>query len=385
MKLLFFIQALEGGGAERVLVTLANELQYRGYDVTVAYQFARPVHYKLDEGIKVIDLAGGKKLSKKGVWNKMLFMERMVSSIKRITYAVSPDVVISFMVGMSKFVIPTLHFTRFPIIASEHINFDDKNRGYTSFNRFSRWHLNKWADRVTILTEFDKNIIGNRLHNTVVMYNPLTFTPLTPEEYQTLEPKRKNIMACGNLDRYVHKGFDNLIKAFALIASKYPNLELDIYGGGGNDSTRYLSGLINQYGLDKQVNLKGRNNHIDEVMKSHQVFVLSSRYEGLPMVLLEAMAMGCCCVSFDCHSGPNEIIRHNVDGLLVADQDIEQLASSIEYVVTHAEERKRMAYQATVNIRRFALSEIADKWEILIHEVSKQSSLVADKQNSQRK
>ena len=102
---------------------------------------------------------------------------------------------------------------------------------------------------------------------------------------------------------------------------------------------------------------------IKELMMSHKLYVLSSKFEGFGMVLIEAMAMGCPCVSYDLIAGPNEIIKNGEDGLLVENQNIDKLAEAMDYMLSHEEERKEMAKNAMVNVKRFEVEKIVDKWE----------------------
>ena len=101
-------------------------------------------------------------------------------------------------------------------------------------------------------------------------------------------------------------------------------------------------------------------------MKEHAIFVLSSQFEGLPMALMEAMSQGCACISYDCVCGPKEIICHNVDGLLIEDQNKEKLKEGIEYLISHPEERSRLAQNAIQNIQRYSVDKIVDQWEMLL-------------------
>lgn len=356
MKLLFFISSLRGGGAERVLATIVNALINRGYEISVVYNQQLPCQYNIDSRINKIDLS-------KLIPNKHSRICRNISflgNIRRLVKKVNPDVVISFMFSLNTNVSLSLMFSGYPVVASEHTRFQglkDSNLRYY----LSRFWVNKLAKKVIVLTQRDYDFIGNRLPNKIVLPNPLSFPPV-----KQVGPRPNRILACGALDRYHGKGFDTLIQVFAMLAPMYRDWNLDILGGGSLESQLFLKKVIVENRVENQVHLLGYSNNVASVMREHAIFVLSSRFEGLPMVLIEAMSQGCACISYDCVSGPKEIICHNVDGLLIEDQNKEKLKEGIEYLMSHPEERVRLAQNAIQNIQRYSVDKIVDQWELLL-------------------
>lgn len=356
MKLLFFIGSLRAGGAERVCTSIVNELAKRGHNIFIVYNHHYPCQYYIDENIKQIDLS--ELIPKKGfkIYRKISYLY----NIRRLTQQLRPDVVVSFMYSLNAIVLLSLIFSRYPVIASEHTRFQSlKDSNWRDY--IFRYWINKLAKKVTVLTQRDYDFIGNRLSNKVVLPNPVSF-----ESIKQIEPRLNRILACGSLDRYEEKGFDSLIEIFNCIALKYLDWELDILGTGSSEKEQELIRLIHKNHLECRVKLLGYSNDVASIMKQYPIFVLSSKFEGFSMVLIEAMSQGCACVSYDCVAGPREIINHNVDGLLIENQNKEALRNGIEYLIDNPNERIRLAQNAIKNVQRYSLNKIVDRWENLL-------------------
>ena len=171
----------------------------------------------------------------------------------------------------------------------------------------------------------------------------------------------KKIISVGRLD--YQKGFDNLIQGFAVLHSKYPDWELNIYGDGSLREN--LQKQIDRLELSNTVHLCGRTNNIDSKLDESSLFVLSSRFEGFPMVLVEAMSHGLPCVSYDCPNGPSDIIQNGHNGLLVENQNLSALIHAIETLINDPVERKRLGHNAPESISSFSEETIVQKWHEL--------------------
>ncbi len=361
MRLLFFIETMKGGGAERVMAVLTDELAKRGHDITLGTMSSHPPFYPLNERIKLLQI---KERTSNSSLSKIIHKSRWRHFIRKTIKNEHPDVVISFILRLNAIVLVSSLFLGVPVIASEHSTFDTK---LSLKKRFRRFQINKLADKVTVLTQHDYNYIGNRLKNKQVMPNPLSFEPLS--EYNN--NRKKSIIAAGSLYRSHVKGFDTLIKVWGQIAHLHPDWEL-IIAGHGSDEDRYaLQKLADEYTLSHQFRLIGQVKDLDKKFRESSIFVLSSREEGFGMVLIEAMSQGCACVSFDCKSGPREIITHNVDGILVEDQNKETMQEALSDLIENKEKREALGKQAIRSVHRFSVKNIADKWEMLFMMVSK--------------
>lgn len=179
------------------------------------------------------------------------------------------------------------------------------------------------------------------------------------------EPRGRRVIAVGRL---IHqKGFDLLISSWRKVARKHGNWRLDIFGAGEEEGN--LKAMIEQYGLRGNVTIhKPVPNITDEYARS-ALMVLSSRYEGFGLVLIESMLCGTPCVSFDCPYGPADIIRHGEDGLLVPNGDTDALAQAICRLIEHDDERTAYGRRAAENVRRYAPDVVMPQWTALFKQL----------------
>lgn len=370
MRLLFFTTSFAGGGAEKSLLTIADALSQRGHKVTVAANLNNPA-YELPDNVEFIE-KDSFQLKKSGAWylihRKLYNRIRLYLTTKRIITRVKPDVIITFLHANMQQIIQA--HGSIPIISSERNTFDRKL--YATEYR-EKFFLNRKFDIVTVLTKYDKEFIGNRLNNVVVMPNALSSTIITPEEYQNSFSKRRNLLACGRIsaigeDGKLVKGFDLLINAFSKIADLFPDTDLDIAGDGTEEGLHYLTDLANQKGVGKRVHFLGFVKNVEELMKSHQLFILSSRAEGFGRVVIESMAVGTPVVAFKC-SGPSEIIEDGTDGFLVEKENINELAEKMSLVLSEKEVRYSFGLNSLKNVERFTMDKIILMWEDLFKQV----------------
>ncbi|WP_288278165.1 glycosyltransferase family 4 protein [uncultured Prevotella sp.] len=366
MKIVFFIHSLIGGGAERVTVNLSSELIRRGHKVIISLN-NNTVEYDIDYRIEIVTMPPPKEFKGHNIFKRIYYSiynhYLELQGTSRIIKKVSPDIIIASW-GSHLWAILLSH-KKIPVIASEHNTFDRHHKCSEKINRFL---LNRFLSKVVVLTNYDKEFVSKYLRNTVVIPNPLTYSPISQEEYEILFPSRKNILACGRINAYHTKGFDNLIIAFSKIASKYPSWDLDIAGAGSTDKMLFLKKIAQQYGVENRVHLLGFCRNIDELMKTHSVFVLSSRSEGFGMVITEAMAMGCTCISYAL-TGPSEIINDGIDGTLVENQNIDKMSEALSLLMSDAVERKNQGEKALKNVLRYSVDIITDQWESLMMEL----------------
>lgn len=196
------------------------------------------------------------------------------------------------------------------------------------------------------------------LDNVKVIHNPLPFLL-----DQQSDGTQKQVIAVG---RYMpQKGFDRLVSAWRIVSRKHPDWTLSIYGDGMREQ---LQRQVDEEGVASSCLLKHTVQNIVDKYCESSVFVLSSRYEGFGMVIIEAMACGVPPVSFTCPCGPRDIIADGRDGLLVENGDIEGLAEKICYLIEHEDLRRKMGRQARVDVERFRIEHIAEQWKELFEE-----------------
>lgn len=365
MRLLFFIGSLVRGGAERVLVNISSELANRGHDVVIALN-DNAIEY---EATSMSVVAAPARHYIKGKDPISVFIRRVQlkkhhrKHVKTIIKKAQPDVIISFQQCNTDAILR--YHNNIPIVLSEH-NAYDRNLGLEHY--FLRFFISRFYDKVFLLTPFDQGYAKAKgLKNTVVMPNPNTFESIFETDYKDTFYGRKNILVCGRLDVWRVKGFDLAIQVFSSLANDFPNVELDIVGGGSDASNSQIERIANQFGVKDRVHLLGRRDDVKELMRNHQVFILSSRTEGFPMVLTEAMSQGLPCVSFD--KIANSIINNSIDGYLVSDGDVKEMAAIVSQLLQNNTLRYRIGLAALNNVKRFSPEIIADRWEKILFQL----------------
>lgn len=357
MKIDFAITSLRSGGGERVLVTIANNLVNRGHDVTII-TFEEPIEYKLDPKIKAVKLYDG--FFKNQTFRYMHELYKYYRNKHN-----RPDTLISFMTQTSLSAIIVAKLWRIKVIASEHTNhLRTSTKG--SIVNFTRKYVYRLADYITILTRYDLEFYKKHKSNVVVMSNPCSFKK---NDTKAIE-KKKIILAVGGLHKYHIKGFDNLLPIVKPILDKHKDWKVMIVGETKIDGYEFLKNLTKDLEIEDQVIFAGLRNDMQDIMAGSEIFVLSSRNEGQPMVLIEAMFQGMACVSYDCISGPSDIITNNVNGILVKDQDQEDMRFHINKLIEDEKLRFKLSSNTSKIISKFDEDFICDKWEALMKNIS---------------
>jgi glycosyltransferase involved in cell wall biosynthesis len=211
-------------------------------------------------------------------------------------------------------------------------------------------------DKFVVLTNEDKQKWNEIDQNKIMtIYNPVSSSS---QQFSSCENKR--VIAAGRYS--LEKGFDLLTEAWKYVNEKHPDWTLHIYGDGDRTD---LEKRINRLKLTNSFIANGKTNAITEKYLESSIFVLSSRWEGMPLVLIEAMSLGVAPVSFACPSGPRDIITHGIDGLLVENGNIEMLAENICYLIENEEKRKEMGRNARESVKRFDAKVIMSQWKEL--------------------
>jgi glycosyltransferase involved in cell wall biosynthesis len=174
----------------------------------------------------------------------------------------------------------------------------------------------------------------------------------------------KTVLAAGRLTR--QKGFDRLIKAWDIVAPKHPDWTLRICGVG--PKRRHLLWMIRARGLQDRIVIERAARDLDAEMAKASIFALSSRWEGFPLVMLEAMSVGMAVVSFDCPTGPRELIDDHENGLLIRPRTVANLAAGLEEMMADEELRRRCAAGAIETARGYSMDEVGPQWETALDE-----------------
>ena len=355
MKLLFYISSMRGGGAERVMSVICNKLSERGHDIYLATNKNLPILYNIDEKVKVIDVYVPRTT------NKIKNVYKYGKKIRKVAKEINPEIIITFVWPLNVIVLLATLGLSIPILASEHSTFDKKNSLYESFVRY---YINRLANKVTVLTNFDYKYLGKKLPKKTVVPNPLSY-----EIFNGSSKREKTVLAVGNLNRWHIKGFDNLIKIWGEVSPRFPEWTLNIAGNGNEDNVNILRKIAQDNNILSSVHFIGFQKEINFIMRKSSIFILSSRYEGFAMVLAEAMSQGCACISFDCKAGPAEIITNNVSGLLIKDQDLDEMKESLIKLIEDENLQNNLSIEGRKEVKKFNSEIIVDKWESIFLEL----------------
>lgn len=350
------------GGVERVLTTKANYLaDVAGYDIYIVLTDGKgkAPYYPLSSKIKVINLdinfeeLWGLSFIKKGIvyLKKQRIFKKQLS---QVLCNLKPDITVSLLRREINFLCDIKDGSR--KVGEMHINrqnYRNFEAGDTNFIKrfFEKYWMHslvrqlKRLDRFVVLSNEDK---GNwqEIDHVTVIPNPLP--PMEISQISTTESKR--VIAVG---RYVYqKGFDLLVEAWETVVGRHPDWHLYIYGRGDKNSYRQVSNCHYEEAVE----------NINDKYAESSIFVLSSRFEGFGMVIIEAMSCGVPAVSFACPCGPKDIITDGKDGFLVENGNTQQLAERICYLIEHAEERKEMGEHAVETAKRYSINEIGKQW-----------------------
>jgi glycosyltransferase involved in cell wall biosynthesis len=369
MKILYTIHSLYNpGGMERVLLNKATYLTEKlHWDVTIVTtdQNGRPPFYPFPEGVRMIDLGVNYSDDNgKGFFAKFMGYMRRKRKHKRLFVELlkreKPDVVDCFYPGECGFV-PGLKDGSKKVLElhqSKLFHHQYNRTGFMGLADKVRARMDERLvrrfDRFVVLTEEDAQMWG-ALPNIVVIPNAAMAIDSPSSEVDC-----KRVIAVGRLD--YQKGFDRLIEAWNIVQQSPENSswQLDIYGQG--EWKEMLQGMIEKYNLQRSARINAPTTNIGAEYSKSAMLVMSSHYEGFPMVMVEAMAHGLPVVSFDYKCGPRDIIDHGVNGLIVPDGDIAALAAAMQRLMSDEKLRKDMSLQAKNVVNRYSEEKVMRLW-----------------------
>lgn len=347
------------GGGERVASLLMNELSKNNNVLCIIPKNPnKKLAYTLNKNIKIkILYSGNKKLKYNPL--KLIFLLFKTNKIIRknkievIINIGNAGVIFSYFVS---------RFMDIKIIYAEQSNLN--NKIYNNFfQRIFQYFIIKF-DKIITLTQKDKinyiqkfNLSENKVD---YIYNFIDDELLhLKNEYDT---NSKKIITVGRFDKV--KGYDRLIKIAKKILEKNIDWEWHIYGDG--EEFENIKSLIKKSKIENRLILKGKVDNIYVLYKKYSFYVMTSYYEGLPMVLLEAKANNLPLISFDIETGPSEIIRNGIDGYLIENNDLEQMEERINYLIENKNIRKAFSDRSKENLKKFEKNKIIDQWINLI-------------------
>ncbi len=362
MRLTLVIDSLGRGGAERTASILANSWVARGDQVTLI-TFAKgdlpayPLHQAIV--LRRLELRQGKA---RHIFHGLSRNWKIVRVLRAAITESHPELIISFMQVPNVVTLLASRGIGVPVIITEHT--------HPAFHQIG-WH---WGllrrllyGRAAALVCMTQDVLSwfqqrTRVRGYVVP-NPVSVPPAS--HAGTGSANQQIVIAMGRLA--YEKGFDLLLEAFSRIAPRHPGWQLRILGEGPLKTE--LAAQAQELKLTNRVEFTGAVSDPFSLLLNADLFVFSSRYEGFGNALCEAMACGLPVISFDCPSGPREIIRDGIDGLLVPAEDVAELATVMDRLMNNAELRRSLAARAPEVLTRFSLASIIERWDQLFADV----------------
>jgi glycosyltransferase involved in cell wall biosynthesis len=363
-KILYITNGIKGAaGLERVLSVkashLADDFDYEVHILTLNNNNDAPFYHFSPKIIMHDIVVGGDPLD---------YFKSYSNGIKEVVRRSRPDVISVCDDGLKGFFLPLILKKPCPMIYERHVskvvalgaNPSLKKQMLVAAQFRLMNFLGKKFDKFVLLTNDNRQ--EWQLNNLVVISNPLSFYP---EESSRLD--RPKVIAVGK--HSYQKGYDLLLQSWKIIQEKHPDWELDIYGK--YDPAQKLPELAEELAVNDSVRFFEPVKDIEAKFLESSIFVLPSRFEGFGMVLIEAMACGVPCVSFDCPCGPADIVKDNEDGFLIENGNIQKFAERVMTLIEKDTLRKDMGQKAKGNVKRYLPEVIVPQWDELFKSLLK--------------
>lgn len=353
--LFFVIPTLGNGGAERVMINLANYLAKRHKIILISLNSTEPA-YPVDERVIIRYLTNRRKNSRTA---RIYYAWLTFSKLMQLTLTKKPYRVVSFITSANFWTGIICILTNTPYVVSERTSPQRVVQELSKWQKEMLGYLYKKAGAVVVsaanvgeylvkIPQFKKLKNIRQIPNAVTRFQQPATIPVHPRKY---------VLGVGRL-AFV-KGFDILINAFALLQN--PDIDLLIVGDG--EERAALEAQCHDLGLDGRVFFTGIKNNIQDYYAQAELFVLPSRNEGYPNALVEAMSFGCACVAVDCDYGPREIIKDGHNGLLVRQNDLNALADGMTDVLANEILKNNLQHNALLINQTNSAGHITNLWQ----------------------
>lgn len=362
MRILVFVDQMAYGGAGRVASIMLQGLAERSHEIMLVTDMSKGIQYNIPKLVIIKPFVYTPGFTK--LYGRINQFIRRIHGHRHYIKEFKPDVIVSYLPSMYTDALLANIGTGIPIVVSDHTAM---SRDLGHWQNFIRHHLYGLASCATILTEKDRRFLGKRVRCKEVLYNPLTFEPLT-EAYNVCD-RKKNILCVGRVSSWDVKGFDRIIKIWGSLSKIYPDWRLEIAGPGEQKHFDKLASMAQEAGCSHSVTFLGNIKDIEHLYRQSSIFAMPSRVEGFPMALIEAMSQGCVCVSFDLDGSISEIANDGEDCLIVPDNDISAFTKALSRFIESEGLRARTAACGIKNVAQYSVTRFIDHWEEILNRV----------------
>ncbi|MBR3639880.1 MAG: glycosyltransferase [Clostridia bacterium] len=321
MNVLFYYGSVYNGGAEKVITALANHMSSNGDGVQIVVTDDGKCGYDLSDAVRVVPL--NSVLQRKNRFDSVKNFFGTLKSLRKRIKEFKPDVIVSFDPRYAFLAKLSCGKNCRRVVGSERSN-PFAARKSAADKLFVK--LSVFLNGFIFQTNGARSFYPEKTRKKSVVISNGVFEEIPASGVGFRERSRFGICASGRLSQV--KRYDLMIRAVKELSAKYPDIELDIFGDGGD--RQKIADMINEYGLEGKVVLKGRTMRIYDELLKYRYFLLTSDSEGMPNGLIDAMACGCVCVCSDCDFGPSELIRDGENGFLVPTGSFEKVAEKLE-------------------------------------------------------
>ena len=349
-KILFVIPSLSNGGAEKVVSKISSGLVEKGYDVTILNFYKCENEYSIDDKVKRITLSSSEnEYEKIGTIKRLRVLRKHIKTI-------NPDEILCFLNHVCIYVFISLILTKF----RKRITFTERCNPKYSNSKIIKIKniLQRFVKRIVVQNTGQQSLLSKKDKNkSFVVPNPIDERYLNLETKLNIEPK--HIISIGRLDD--QKDYPLAIKAFNNVLKKYPNLIYHIFGKGKDQEK--LEKLIKELDLEDKVILEGFTTDINKVYENADIYLMTSKFEGMPNALAESMAVGIPSISTDCEFGPSDLIDNENMGILFKEHTIEAVEIALlDMIEKYSEYISKSKLVKETMKERYSLEKITEEW-----------------------
>lgn len=374
MRITLVIAGLGGGGAERVAVNLANAWSTRSYSTTLLTisQNSMAPAYKVDDGVELRDIGWPRRTREyelnaravapimRGLYandSKVLTTDLpMLALLRFAILRTEPDVVVSFITQTNVRVLAALYESNVPVIVNE---VTDARRLYIRHWTPLCAMFYRHAARLVTTDPLIAEWFTARGARATSIHNPLE-APAAPTP--TNSTTRKRVITLSRLS--MEKRVEWIVRAFAAVAERYPDWDLEIYGNG--PQRNFLEHLAEDLAPPGRIKFCGFSHEALRVLAGADIYISASWIEGFGNSIWEALACGVPVVAIDAGPSIGRLVRHEVDGLVVRDNSVTGLTAALERLLKNEDERRRFASHAPEVVKRFSMQAALQKWDELL-------------------